>query len=189
MRTLSAQALAALAAPMVPLAVLVEMDLASGNLWLNTASVDLTLSGNTYYGTKGLGSIEAMLDTPAEARGLAFELSGVPSTQIALALTEAVQGRAVRVRLAIFDPATYQVLAVDTRWTGLLDTMTISDTQPTASLRVTAEHAGIDLFRPFNSTYSDAEQQRLASGDTFFQYLTDQVDMRVVWPAAAFFRQ
>jgi len=189
MRTLSSPALAALAGTVVPIAVLVEMDLQSGNLYLNTASVDLTLFSVTYYGTKGLGRIDAATDIAAEAKGLGFELSGVPATQIALALTEPVQGKAVRVKLAIFDPATYQIIAVDTRWSGFLDTMTIIDAQPTATIKVNAEHAGIDLFRPFNSVYSDAEQQRLNAGDTGLQFMSDQVDMRIVWPTADWFKK
>lgn len=189
MRVLTSAASAALASTPLPLAVLVEMDLASGPLYLNTASVDMTLAGVTYYGTRGLGKIDVISDTPAETKALTFELSGVPAAQIALALTEPVQGRPVRVKLAIFDPATYRLLDVDLAWAGTLDTMNIADGQPTAILQVSAEHAGIDLLRPTNSLYSDAEQQRLNPGDLGLQYMADQVDMRVVWPAATFFRQ
>lgn len=188
MRTLTAPALAALQGRSLPLAILVEMALSSP-LNLNTASLDLTVDGTTYFGTKGLGSIEAIQETPAEVRALKFTLTGVPSTSIALALTEPVQGKLVTIKLAIFDPSTYRILDVRTRWAGRLDVFTIDDGGATSTLSVTAEHAGIDLTRPGNSLYTDAEQQRLNPGDFAFQFLNDQVEQRIIWPSASYGRK
>ncbi len=185
MRILSAPELAALQRSPLPLAVLLEMDLGSGPLNLNTASLDLTVDGAVYYGTRGLGKIEPVQDSPAEIRPLKFELSGVPSSAIALALTEPVQGRAARIKLALFDPDSYQVLGVHLRWAGRLDVMAIEDGPLAATLQVTAEHAAIDLLRSTPSFYSDSEQRRLYSGDPSLQFMADQVDMRVIWPAAS----
>ena len=156
---------------------------------LNTANADMTLNGVTYLGTRGLGKIDEIKDTSAETAQLKFEMSGVPSSHIALALAEPVQGKAVRIKVAIFDPATYQLLDVRLRWAGRLDVMTIVDSANTATLSVTAEHAGIDLLRPVNSIFSDAEQRRLAPGDLFCQYVSDQAEQRVVWPAASWGRK
>jgi hypothetical protein len=188
MRTLSAPALAVIAGRVVPMAVLVEMDLTS-SLYLNSANIDLALNGTTYLGTKGLGKIEAIRETPAEVAQLKFEISGVPSAQIALALAEPVQGKAGRIKFAIFDPATYQIVDTRLRWSGKLDVMTISDGPTMATISVTAEHAGIDLLRPVSSIYSNAEQQRLAPGDLFCQYVSDQAEQRIVWPAASWGRK
>ena len=185
MRTLSAPELAALGRSPLPLAVLVEMDLASGALNLNTASIDLTLGGTVYYGTHGLGKIDPLQDSPAEIRAVKFELSGVPSANVALALAEPVQGKDVRIKLALFDPDTYVILGTHLRWAGRLDVMAIEDGPLTATLQVSAEHAAIDLLRTMPSLYSDSEQRRLYSGDPSLQYMADQVDMRVIWPAAS----
>ena len=188
MRTLSAAEITALQSSNVPLAVLVEMAL-STPLNLNTSSLDLTIGGTTYYGTRGLGTIDAVQETPAEVKQLRFTMSGVPTASIALALTEPVQGKLVTLKLAIFDPVTYQVLGSHTRWAGRMDVMSISDGGGSATLTVTAEHAGIDLTRPSVSQYTDQEQQRLFPGDLFLQYLNDQVEQRIVWPAASWGRQ
>jgi hypothetical protein len=188
MRTLTVAAAAALASGAVPIALLVEMDL-SQPLFLNSSNIDLVIAGVTYYGTKGLGKVDAASDTPAEVKALNFELSGVPSDRIALALTEPVQGKAVRIKTAIFDPSTYAVLDVHQRWSGLLDVLTISDSPGAATLQVSAEHAGIDLARPSTSLWSDAEQQRLYPGDLFLQFMNDQVEQRIVWPMADFFKR
>lgn len=187
MRALSPAATAALSRSPLPLALLVELELTLP-LYLNTASLDLTLGGTTYYGTRGLGKIEAIAESPAEIKPLRFELSGVPGESIALALAEPVQGKPVRIKLALFDPDTYALLDVSLRWAGRLDVMTITDGDGTATITVQAEHAGIDLVRPQTSLYSNAEQQRLHPGDPSFQYIAEQADMKIVWPSAAYGR-
>jgi hypothetical protein len=188
MRTLSTAGAAVIASGVVALAVLVEMDLTSP-LNLNTTNLDLVISGTTYYGTRGLGQIDAVTETTADVRNIKFSLSGVPSSSIALALSEPVQGKAVRIKLAIYDPSTFAVLDVVPFWAGQLDVFGINDGDPVATINVTAEHAGIDLTRPSGSVYSNDEQQRLHPGDLFFQFLADQVEQKIVWPTAAFFRQ
>lgn len=188
MRTLSTAALAALQRSPLPLAILVEMDLTTP-LYLNTSGMDLNIAGVTYTGAGSLGRIGAIQDSPAEIKGLAFELSGVPSEMMALALAEPVQGKAVRIKLCLFDPDTYQPLDVRLRWAGLLDVMSIEDGMPLATLQVSAEHSGIDLLRGHASLYSDAEQRRLNPGDPSLQYMADQVDMKIIWPAASWGRK
>ena len=188
MRALNAAALAAISGPNLPLALLVEMDL-SAPLFLNTSNMDFVIGGSTYYGTKGLGKVAAVSDTAAEVKQLQFELAGVSSSIISVALTEPVQGKAVRLKVAIFDPATYAVLDTRLRWEGKLDVMTISDADPLATITVTAEHGGIDLARPSSSLYTDTEQQRLHAGDLFLQFLADQVEQRITWPSAEFFKR
>lgn len=189
MRILTAPALAALALSPLPLAVLVEMDL-STPLNLNTSSLDLTIAGITYYGTRGLGKIEAVQESPSEIKQIKFEMAGVSSSSISLALSEPVQGKAVRIKLCVFDPVTYQILDTRLRWAGLLDVFTITDDpRGQCTLNCTAEHAGIDLIRPITSYYSDTEQRRLNPGDLAFQFNADQVEQRVVWPDKNFGRQ
>jgi hypothetical protein len=183
MRTLTTGEATALASSPCPLAILVEMDLTSP-LNLCTASIDLTIGGTTYLGAAGLGKIEVIQDSPSEIKQIRFELSGVPSASIALALSEPVQGKAVRIKLAIFDPTTYAVLSARLRWAGRLDVMAIQDGPGSATIQVTAEHAAIDLLRPTMSYYSDSEQRRLYSSDPSLQFMADQVEQKITWPAA-----
>ena len=187
MLTLTSPGLAAIASNPVPLAVLVEMMLSGGAVYLNTSSLNLTIGGNTYLGTGGLGKIDTVQDSPAEIKPLRFELSGVPSTAIALVVSTPVQGAVVNVKVALYDPSTYAIIETQLKWSGFIDTMTISDGHPTATISVNAEHAGIDLIRPAGNIYSDADQQMLYPGDPSLQYLATQIDMRVIWPSAAYF--
>lgn len=188
MKALSTAGQMACASGNVPLVMLIEMDLSS-SLNLCTANIDLTLLGVVYSGLKGLGKIDVIQNTPAEIKQIKFELTGVPSTSIALALNEPVQGKAVRIKLGIFDPATYAVLDVVNCWAGSLDAMSITDSAGGAIISVTAEHVGIDLTRPSTSLYTDSEQQALHAGDLFLQYTSQQVEQQIIWPAAAYFRK
>jgi hypothetical protein len=188
MRSLSTAAAAALSGAVVPVAILVEMDLTEP-LFLNTSSLDLVIAGVTYYGAKGLGKIGAIQETSAELPKITFELAGVQPTMISLALQEPVQGKAVRIKLAIFDPATGALLDVRMRYAGWLDVMSIADGRETATINVSSECAALDLLRPSGIFYNDSDQQALTPGDLAFQYVNDQVEQRIVWPAASFFKK
>lgn len=188
MRAVSASAAAVLVGGAVPLALLVEMDL-TAPLYLNTSNLNLVVGSATYLGVGGLGSIAALAETPAEVRGLTFQISGVPSDRISLALSEPVQGKPVRIKTAILDPSTYSVLDTRLRWAGLLDVMTVNESGGMATINVSAEHAGMDLSRASTSLYSDTEQQRLNPGDLFLQFMADQVSQRIVWPSVEFFKK
>lgn len=188
MRSLSSAAVAVMASGQVPIAVLVEMDLTEP-LNLNTSSLDLTLNGITYFGTHGLGQIDAIQETSAELPQAGFTLAAVDPTLISLALQEPVQGKGVRIKVAIFDPSTGAVLDVQTRYAGSLDVMSISDGKDAATIQVTSESASLDLLRPAGIYFNNDDQQALHPGDLAFQYVNDQVEQKIVWPAASYFQQ
>lgn len=189
MRTLSVAASAALSQPMVPMALLIDMALTSP-LRLCTGGWALTWGGNTYLPSHGVGTVETVRESASGVpEALRFTLNGVPSSLVSLALTEPVQGKSVSVYVAIFDPETYAILDAALEWSGTLDTMSLSDAPGGGLISVTAEHAGLDLLRAVPVRYTDADQQRLYSGDLGFEYVTDQADQTIVWPAASFFRQ
>jgi hypothetical protein len=100
-----------------------------------------------------------------------------------------VQGKAVRIKLAIFDPTTGAVLDTRLRYSGYLDTMSIEDGRDTAVIKVTSESVLLDLLRPTGLYYNDLDQQTLAPGDLAFQYVNDQVEQRIIWPTAAWFQK
>jgi hypothetical protein len=188
MRTITTAAADVLAGPLVPCAALVQMDLSS-TVRLCTGGHNLTYSAQAYSAVGGLGNVGAAQEAGGTPQGLQFTLSGVPASQVALALAEPVQGKACTIRLAVLDPATYAVLDAPVEWAGTLDTMTLADEPGAASITVTAEHAGVDLLRAVPVRYSDTDQQRLFAGDLGFQFVTDQANRTIVWPAASFFRR
>lgn len=188
MRNLSTAEQAAINGYELQVALLLEMDLAAP-LYMNSSGLDLTLNGVEYLGSRGLGQIDAVRDSAGEYTQLKFTLSGVPPTHIALADATETSGKEVRVKLAIFVDDSTQVISTRTRFVGRLQPLIITDTPKGTVIEATAESYAASLMRPVNSLFSDAEQQRLFPGDLFFQYVSDQSEMRVVWPSAAWGRQ
>lgn len=188
MRSLSTAAAAVLASGVVPIAILVEMDLTEP-LRLNTSSMNLDIGGVTYFGTGGLGQIDAIQETSGALPKIGFTLAGVTPTLISLALQEPVQGKAVRIKVAIFDPSTGALLDTRLRYAGYLDVMTISDDRSASTIGVSSESVTLDLLRPSGIYYNDNDQQALHTGDLAFQFVNDQVEQKIVWPSAAFFHK
>lgn len=186
MRTTSSAGAVALSGGVVCMAMLVEMDLTEP-LNLNTSSLALSIGGITYSGVGGLGQIDAITESAGDLPRLNFTIAGVQPTSISLALSEPVQGKAVRVKMAIFDSVTGAFIDVRQRYAGYLDVMSISDGKDAASIGVSSESAMLDLLRPSGIYYNDIDQQALYPGDQAFQYVNDQVDQKIVWPAASFF--
>lgn len=183
---LDAPTRAALAAAHVTSFLLVEMGFDSGTVYLTTSPHDVTWSGHTYQAAQGIGSIEPITETDAEARGLAFTLSAVPQSAIAGALTEPVQGRPVLVRLAVVDGGT---LRVDPNvWSGRFDQMTIEDSAGAAQIRVTAEHAMIAWQQARGTLFSDQDQRQIDASDLFFEYAAKMAEATIVWPNKSFFK-
>jgi hypothetical protein len=186
MRVLSSQGIDAIDAEKVVLALLVEMDLDGGALYLNQSALDLVVNGITYYGVHDLGQVQSLASQSGEMPRLSFSMSGVPSDKISLALTENVQGRPVRVKLALFSVGG-TLLDVSLRYSGYLDAFTIEDGGQQAVLQVTSEAGVRDLLRPSALLYSHVDQQTIAPGDLFFQFMNAQVEQKVVFPARHWF--
>lgn len=188
MRTLSGPVITAIAQKQVALAQLVRMDL-DIPWYVNTSGWDLTWGGNTYLGVGGAGRIDEVEDSPAELRSLQFELPAVNADDIATALAADVQGRLVTLYTAVFDPTSYAVLDAIVEWQGRLDVMNIADSGDVSIIQVSAEHVGIDLLRPSGLKYSHQDQQRLYPGERSFEYVIDQSEQQIVFPAASYFRR
>lgn len=191
MRYVTPAAEAALAAEVVPLVQLVHLDFGPGQvIALNSSNWDLVWDGVTYLGAAGLGAVSVVTDSPGEVKGLQFELAAVAASHIALALDDADQwqGVPVTIRTAVLN-ANYQVVDAPVEWTGYGDTMSINEDGESASITATAESSAVDLLRGSPLTYSDADQQALHPGDRFFEYVADQADQPVVWPAKEWFYQ
>ena len=188
MLTLSSAGQALVTAGLVRLAVLVEMDLATP-FYVCTGGQSLVVGGNTYQAVGSAGKIEPIQATPTEIRALQLQLSGVLPSAISMVLQTPVQGKAIRIKLALFDPNTFVVTDTVLLWQGQLDTMRLEDGTDTTAIMVSDEHVGIDLNRPVSAYFTDADQQALFPGDLFFQYVSTQFDQRIVWPAAHFFHK
>jgi hypothetical protein len=188
-RTLASGQTTAVAQPNVAAVIFVEMDFASGFLRLNTSGYDLPgPGGNTYQGVGQIGEIQAIREAEGgEISGLAFSISGVPSSYITTVLAEQYQGRACNVYVGFLDlPAYTMTDAPVAEWSGRMDVLSIQDDSGTSKISVTAEHELFDFDRPLAVMWSDEEQQRRFPGDLGLQYISQMSDRQIIWPAANF---
>lgn len=188
MRSLGAPTIAALSSGHLALVQLVHMAFASP-IALNTSNLNLLWDGVTYMGAGAMGAIGQIDDSPGEIKGLNFQLIGVDSAYIALALDDAavVQGTAVTIRTAILD-SNYQVMDAPVEWEGRLDTMSVEEDGETCTISVSAESTAVDLLRGSALTYSDSDQQYLHPGDRVFEFINSQANTPVVWPSKLWFQ-
>jgi len=189
MKTLAGGTTTAIESGSVAIVQLVKMEFDSGTIALNTSNWNLLLNGITYMGAYGLGTVSPVNDKPGEVAGLQFSLAGGDSSRISLALDASaeVQGTPITVITAIISTSTYAILEAVTEWTGKADTMSISEDGNTATVGLSAESSAVDLLRGNPSTYTDADQQALFSGDLAFAYVVSQADKPVIWPSREYF--
>ena len=188
MRSLSGPTIVALSAPAVPMVQLVHLGFASP-ITLNTSNLNLVWDGVTYAGAGAMGAIGQVDDSPGEVKGLNFQLIGVDSSYIALALDDAgvVQGTPVTIRTAILN-SSYVVVDAPIEWTGKLDTMSIEEDGETCTISVSAESSAVDILRGGPLTYSDADQKSLYPGDKAFEFILLQANTPIVWPSKLWFQ-
>lgn len=152
----------------------------------NTSGVDIAWGGETW--TALSVSISPIESQVADLPNLALTLSGVPSTSLALALLDVIDGISCQVYDALVDPDTGVVADAVLAWSGSLSTTQIEDGSQ-ATVQLAAEHLGVAAFRPKVSRYTNDEQQRLHPGDTSLAIDPGTDAAPLVWPAASFFRK
>jgi len=153
--------------------------------------IDRTWSSQTWTGLDV--EVTPVEDSTDSRNGLRFSFPGITSAELALALAGDVEGCAVQLYGAVCDKngvllTAGSVADAKLRWSGALDIPGWQDGAE-ALVHFTAEHRADMAARPKPLRYTNDAQQRLYSGDTFFD-----VDMRAdgagrVWPAASFYHQ
>jgi hypothetical protein len=150
-------------------------------LWSGYGS--LGYGGVTYLGIGTLGDISPIEETTdLAARGISMRLSGVPTANVALALTENYQGRACTILFgALSATAGTLISSPVTVFQGKMDVMQISDDGQSADLTMTAESRLMDFKRPREIRYTDEEQQNLFSGDVGLEFVNDIQEKPIYW--------
>lgn len=167
--------------------LLLDIQLDSGPQRLASLPFNVEWNGATYLGATGIGTIEPITETSEGAEGMLFRLPLVNQAAIASALTEAIQGRPVTLRLAVVDGTTLRVDPVV--WKGTLDTHDIQGLYGDApELIVRAEHQMLVWDTPKGIRLNSADHERRYPGDGFYKYANEMVDKRIRWPAKEWFQ-
>jgi len=161
--------------------VLVVAEFDSGTIRFWNGIGELSYDGNTYTGAGNLLKItEVVENQKIEARGASFELSGIPSTMIAVALTEEYQDRTITQTFAPLDAAG-AVIGTFQFFSGKADVMSIEEGSKSASIKLTAESDLIALTRQNERRRTPEDQKLTYSGDTFFDQVAALQSKEIVW--------
>ena len=176
-------------ASVVSVAVLVRMELDSGDLRLCNALHSIEWNGETWIGVGLLCSIEPIKETiAAEAVGYKLTMASARTEALALALQENPQGRRCTIYVAIADPDTGAFIGdPDIECVGLIDQFIVSETPDSGIVTVTVENELVDLHKPLTGRMTHSDQQQKFPGDMFFQYVADMTERAVKWPSKEYF--
>lgn len=142
----------------------------------------LTIDGQDYTGAGNLLTISEMRESSdIAAYGATLTLSGIPSNEIELALSEPYQGRRAAIKFGVDSAGTKSAVTV---FTGEMDQMSIQVGPETATIALDVESRLIDLNRPRVRRYTDADQQARHSGDLAFEFVTRLQGEALEWQAS-----
>jgi hypothetical protein len=167
---------------------LVELVFDGGAVRTWSGRGDLVFDGDTYSGTGDLGAISpAQEGREQRAFSITYRLSGIPASNLSLALDQDVVGRAGTVWLGFLD-SSYDLVADPTViFRGRMDTMTVR-LGDSAEVAVTIVNRAADWDVNRERLYTDVGQRTRNGGqfadDTGLRFVTQTVERKVIWGVA-----
>lgn len=181
-RGLTSDLATAIVARVVNPVLLAFFDFESGPVRVWSGIGDLSWGGNTYGGIGNFGGVSPIEETKdLSARGATFTLSGIPSSLVALALTDNYQGRAAKLWLAALDSSMALVADPYLLFGGRMDTMSSTDGGETSTLTLAVENRMIDLDRSRERRYTEEDQHIDFPADTGLRYINGLQDKSIQW--------
>lgn len=176
---------AALCPPVLRCALLASLQFADGTQYLWSGLGPLVWNGNTYQGVGSLGSITTISeDSTVEAKGVAFELSGIPASLVSEVLWETRLLYKAQAYFALWDASGNMIPDPVLSYQGKMDQPTISDDGKTCSISIACENVLVDLNRSCFRRYTNDDQQMdLAATLTRLGLPSDTVDTGFRWVA------
>lgn len=152
--------------------------------WNGTGT--LTYDSNDYIGTGKLLTSGPIVETQnIEANGVEFQLSGVPSDLLAVALAEDIHDRTVTQTFVALDTDDTVIADPFTFFSGKADTMDIEEGSKFSTIKLTAESDLIALNRVNERRRTPEDQKLTYPGDTFFDQVAALQALDIVWGANA----
>jgi hypothetical protein len=160
----------------------VEMNFSSGILRLWGGYGDLTIDGNTYTGSADFLQISTIDETSEiRATGISVGLSGIPTSLIAIALTEDYQGRDITLYFGTLDSAGAINDTPYVVFKGRMDLMTMQEYADYCNITITGESRLIDLEIPRAYRYTSEDQKIDYPADKGLEFIADLQNKEIVW--------
>lgn len=183
-RSLDSNLLAAATSGHLRFCNLATFELDSGTLYFASTPFSIVYGGHTYIGVGNLVSVGPVAETTeSQANVLTLVLSGIPSANIAVALTENVQGRVATIYWATFDAGWRMLGTPDVGRRGRIDTMKIVIDSDTCQIEVAIRDNLADWDTPPIARYTQDDQHVLFPGDDFFEFVPQMAQKELKWGA------
>lgn len=149
----------------------------SGTLRFWTGLGELTVDGDTFTGAGNLISISQIEET-IESRGLSgtVQLSGIPTANVSLAMTEPYQGRRAKCSIALFESGV-MIGTPLVLYHPFMDVMEVEIGGPSSIIRMNVQTRKRKKREAF---YTHEDQQQRFSGDQFFSRVNELQDKEIV---------
>ena len=172
---------AAIASDIRPV-IFLQMQFDDGNVNLHSELGTISFNGDTYIGVGTLGQISATNEVSDLSVGaMSLTLSGLPTSEISLFLTEQYQSRIATLFLGYLDLVKHTLVDTPTViYRGLMDTADYSiDKTTTITISIGNRFAAWDT--PNIRRYNNSFQQSLYPGDTGLQYIEQTTNKTIIW--------
>ena len=154
-------------------------------LRVHTADGDLTIDSELYQSSANLMEISEIKETSeTKPTGLNVVFSGIPSSLISSSLTETQQGIDVILYFGVLTTSSNTRIIVDTPYqlfNGTVDTVSISESGDTSTIRFSIENKLIALEKPLDFRYTDKDQKHFFPTDKGLEFVASLQDKNIVW--------
>ena len=139
--------------------------------------------GDIYAGAGGLAKISSVKEQSLlQATGTKFELTGIPTKNLFIALQAQYQDKIARLWFALTDDRLNIIGDAILVFSGRIDIMSIREDGNTASVSVTVQNRLVDLERPRVRYYTETDQKERYSGDKGLSFVAPINDgSRLEW--------
>jgi hypothetical protein len=141
--------------------ILIKAEFDSGDLRFWTGYGELTYDSEIYTGSGDLIQMNRVDETQSlTANNVSFELSGIPSSLVSIALAEDYQGRPINAWFGVLDSNFSLIADLYQIFSGYMDTMQIEDDGLNAKIRVNSESELIVLKESKERRYTPEDQKQ-----------------------------
>lgn len=170
---------------------LVEVELASGTVRLNTGAADIVWNSNTYEAVGGLLEIGGVEETgDGKGQGADLTLSGVNQSVLSALLSSQYRGRPVHIYRAHFVPGTGQIAGTPLLvHRGIQFSPYVIEEEQSRSggtVKIRTRLSGfLGITRQRGIQSNLVSHQHIHPGDTFFQHTASLGNLKIYWGVAA----
>lgn len=162
--------------------LLTKAEFDSGDIRFWTGYGTLVFNSENYTGSGNFLSVTPVIETQeVVANKLQFTLSGINSAIISLALQENFQNRTITLWFGVLDSSNALVSSPYQLFSGIMDTMQISDNGSEATITITAESEIVDFKLPRERKYTDEDQKAYYPTDKGLEFASILQDLEIPW--------